>query len=259
MIGRPIASTVIASMLCCLVGQFALAGTSLSLVPRPGPASTQDFLSATTVETAGATTVVPPGQRPRGRTYGQWAVAWWQWALETPAPPNPLAGTTSTNCDGGQRGKVWFLGGTFLSEDPVTRTCRIPNGTSLFFPISNQGYFAFTTDPPWQKTNRYLRRQTCDKAAGDRLSLAIDGRQVPGINQFFAESPIFAVDLPIDNLLGATAGGIPGLVLRPSVDAGYYAFLAPLPVGAHVIRWRADTGCSVQDVTYHLTVEPRPS
>src|SRR5690348_11620763 len=34
--------------------------------------------------------IAPPGARPFGRTYGEWAIAWWQWALATSASVNPL-------------------------------------------------------------------------------------------------------------------------------------------------------------------------
>jgi hypothetical protein len=222
------------------------------------------FLTCAAASVAGATgernggvKVIPPEQRPEGRSYGAWAAAWWQWALETPSPPNAMASATSANCEAGQRGKVWFLGGNLLGTDPVERSCSVPEGTSLFFPLANEFYGAFTTDPRSQKTKSYLRQQTCDPAPSDRLSLEIDGTAIPGVRRWFEESPVFAIDLPVDNLFGATAADIPGLVLRPSVDAGYYVFLAPLPVGRHVIRWHARTGCSDQDVTYRLTVVDR--
>lgn len=40
------------------------------------------------------------------------------------------------NCVLGQHGRVWFLVGT-LGGDTATRTCAIPEGTALFFPVIN--------------------------------------------------------------------------------------------------------------------------
>ncbi len=50
---------------------------------------------------------------------------------------------------------------------------------------------------------------------------------------------------------------IPELLLSPSVDAGYYLFLAPLSPGAHDLHFHA-VGCGITlDVTYRLTVAPK--
>jgi hypothetical protein len=64
------------------------------------------------------------------------------------------------------------------------------------------------------------------------------------------------VHLPADNLFGATADDIPGLLLSPSVDEGYYLFIQPLPPGEHTLRWQASSAaCGFgQDITYHLRI-----
>ncbi len=36
----------------------------------------------------------------------------------------------------GQRGSVWFLSGVFLGGT-VTRTCSVPEGVTVFFPVIN--------------------------------------------------------------------------------------------------------------------------
>lgn len=254
---RQISLLLTTPLLSLLAGVPASGGQSLPAATAPATASVPLTQPATMTERSGGATVLPPAQRPFGRSYGAWAAAWWQWALETPLPPNALASASSANCEAGQRGKVWFLAGDLLGAGAVERSCVVPQGTALFFPLANELYGAFTTDPPSQKTPRFLRSQTCDPQPGDQLALTLDGVPVLGLKHLFTQSPLFALDLPIDNLFGLTAAVIPGLVLRPSVDAGYYVFLAPLPVGGHVIRWRARTDCSDQDVTYRLTVAPR--
>ena len=51
---------------------------------------------------------------------------------------------------------------------------------------------------------------------------------------------------------------IPELTLFPSVDAGFYLFLNPLPPGSHTIRWQSGS-CGftdIADITYQLFVTP---
>src|SRR5882672_9250621 len=60
-----------------------------------------------------------------GKTYGQWVVAYWQWAMSIPIANNPWANDpTGAYAAIGQSGPVWFLGGTL--GDSVTRNITIP-------------------------------------------------------------------------------------------------------------------------------------
>src|SRR5262245_33149353 len=61
---------------------------------------------------------------------------WWQWTLSIPTSVNPLTDTTGADCMVGQRGATWFLAGAFAGGT-FTRTCSIPQGTMLFFPVIN--------------------------------------------------------------------------------------------------------------------------
>jgi hypothetical protein len=212
---------------------------------------------------------------PGGQTYGRWAAEWWQWALGVPAATNPVDDLTGANCAERQVDDVWFLAGTF-GDMPVVRDCTIPEGTSLFFPLINSGFFAFLTDPPEQRTEEFLRAAAaCGFPA--ELSLEVDGQEIrekdlqrlftgpsdsqaPGRQrkQERVITPLFNVQLPPGNIFGADENDIPELVLSPSAEEGYYMFLKPLSPGEHVVHWRAE-GCSaataLQDITYHLTVE----
>ncbi len=78
----------------------------------------------------------------------QLTAEWMQWALSLPNDVNPIVDTTGDLtgdlCPVGQRGPVWFLAGTFFgSTAPVKRTCMVPEGTTLLFPVING--FAFNT------------------------------------------------------------------------------------------------------------------
>jgi hypothetical protein len=200
--------------------------------------------------------IAPIQSHPHGRTYRAWAAAWWQWALETPASVNPVLDTTGEHCAEGQRGRVWFLAGTF-GNDTVERSCTVPTGTALFFPLITAFYGAFLNDPPETRTEEFLRAQVaCNHVV---LSAEIDDVAVNNPLQYFEQSPLFDVQLPEDNVFDVGEDVVPELLLSPSVDAGYYLFLRPLPPGEYTIHWVASQSCPIgdfaQEVTYHLTVQ----
>jgi hypothetical protein len=152
---------------------------------------------------------------------------------------------------------VWFLAATF-GNGTVERSCTVPTGTALLLPLINAFYGAFLSDPPEQRTEEFLRAQVaCHDVA---LSATIDGSEVDNPLQYFEQSPLFDVQLPEDNVAGLTPDQAPELLLSPSVDAGYYLFLEPLPPGEHTFHWQASQSCPfgdfAQTVTYHLTVSP---
>jgi hypothetical protein len=202
--------------------------------------------------------IAPIQSHPHGKTYGEWAAAWWQWVLETPATGHPIVDPEG-HCAVGQTGHVWFLAGTLGSGAPVERDCTVPTGSALFFPLINSFIGAFLNDPPETRTEEYLRAQVaCEDVV---LSAQIDGVAVNNPLQYFEQSPLFDVQLPEDNIIGADEDDIPELRLSPSVDEGYYLFVQPLPPGEHTIHWEGSQSCSFGDfaenVTYHLTVVPR--
>lgn len=232
--------------LCSVLGVLAISIPFMGISPARGD-STRPLIA-------------PINSVPAGQTYGRWAAAWWEWVLEIPAAENPNLDLTGQNCAQRQVDVVWFLGGSF-GPDPVVRTCTIPAGKSLFFPLINNGYFAFLSDPPEQRTEAFVRSQaSCTQPA--QIEVSIDGFEVPNPLQYFtgpsgSESPIFNVELPPGNVLGADATAIPELALTPSAEQGYYLFLSALRPGRHTIRWVA-SGCTQggkQDVTYHLKVD----
>ncbi len=193
--------------------------------------------------------VAPPDSSPHGATYGEWAAAWWQWALGQPGYANPVLDTTGEYCHMGQSGQVWFLAGTF--GGPAERSCTIPVGHALLLPVLNAGYFAFPSDPPEQRTEAFLRAQVAYVEDAVGLYARVDGKPIADVRRWLEKSPLFTVVLPPDNIFGLDAG----FVLDPSVDEGFYLLLPPLPPGDHTV----DFGGTFADgngvaVTYHLTV-----
>jgi hypothetical protein len=202
--------------------------------------------------------IAPIQSHPHGHSYSQWAARWWQWALEAPAPVNPLTDTTGVSAHEGQSGHVFFLAGS-RSSAPLTRTVTIGPGQALFFPLYNFVYFAFLNDPPDTRTEAFLRAQVVGiETAVDSIPVTIDGVPVKNPKQYLEKSVLFDVFLPVDNLYGLTEAIVPELTFSPCADEGYYLFLDPLPPGEHTLRWRVIRvgGGVAQDITYHLTVQP---
>jgi hypothetical protein len=201
--------------------------------------------------------IVPIGAHANGKTYGELAAAWWKWVLETPAPEAAILDPTGEKCASRQTGHVWFLAGSLFGE-PVNRTCTVPRGTFLFFPMANALYGAFVTEPDSMRTEAFVRAQTVC-VEGAEVHAFIDGVLVGAPQQYLEQSWLFVTHFPENNVFGVTADDVPDLTLDPTVDRGYYLYLNPLPPGPHTIRFTAaatspDNCVSPQDATYHLTI-----
>jgi len=209
--------------------------------------------------------VLPPQSHPYGKTYSQWAAAWWQWAFSIAAPNNPLLDQTGQNAGVNQSGNVWFLAGNFGGTSE--RTVTVPSDKALFFPILNTAYLGFPCDDrnlPGCEADQALE-QANDVATllsfitpqmdGVTLACAIDGIPVRNLAAYRPESSAwYTLTLVDDNFFGLPAGPY-----HPCVDTGYYLMLAPLTAGPHSLHFtgaNADGSFSL-DVTYHLTVLPQ--
>jgi len=205
----------------------------------------------------------PPNAKIAGKSYGEWAAAWWQWAFSIPAADNPLLVDTlgaGDLCNVDQPKKVFFLGGVFNQSHSAKRACTISPGTTLFFPILNfedDNYLCIPDNPDRPVSDlRGEVKAIIDTATN--LALEVDGTPVDLSRNRFT-SPVFAVTLPADNLLQHVdcPDALPG-TYKPVVDDGYYVALHPLPPGKHTIHFHGtlpDFGFTL-DITYHLTVEP---
>ena len=186
-----------------------------------------------------------------GATYGEWSARWWQWALSIPAAVNPILDTTGANCAQGQVDDVWFLGGTFGGT--VTRSCTVPPGKPIFFPLINNIAFK----PFGYETLLDLRSLAASFVdTVTVLQATIDGKAVQDLFKFRVRSSSFTVIAPPGGLLPPGWTNVPGNT-DPLVSDGYWLLLSPLPAGQHVIHFHAETsGGFVLDVTYNLTIGP---
>jgi len=235
---------------------LALAGALSSACSEDGRTPTApSAVSPTGNASPSALQVAPPSSRPRGRSYPMWAADWWRWLLEHPATGSPILDPTGDQCGAHQPADAWFLVGSF-GADPVVRRCTVPVGRPILLPLINLAYFAFLSDDPGTRTEAFVRGQVSCLGDAQFELVELDGQSVGDPAGFLERSVLFDVHLPADNLFGATADDIPGLLLSPSVDEGYYFFIQPLPPGEHTLRWQASSAaCGFgQDITYHLRI-----
>jgi hypothetical protein len=206
--------------------------------------------------------VYPPDAEVFGKKLNEWSAEWWQYILSTPQNPNPLLDTTGGFCTIVQHGPVWFLQGAIAGAGGVIRSCSIPEGKALFFPLLNLVDINITTQPVSE-----LRAEIagCLDAATN-ISLTVDGEDIPIGARSRVLSVPFAAVIPPDGV--PTNPPVPAAIYSPAVDDGYYVMLRPLSVGPHTLHFTgASPGCDYSptnfhvdpisvDVTYHLTIEP---
>jgi hypothetical protein len=195
-------------------------------------------------------------------TYGQTgklAAAWWQWAGSKPVPKNPAIGEYrgGPKCNGRPVSDTpankqwWFLAGTF-NGSTVERTCTMPAGRWLFFPVVN---VVFTLSDPGdteevarQAVNDYIDSVLTDPDLS--MSVSVDGQEV--LRR--ADSPLFTIKAPNDNIFGLEPGSY------DAVADGLWVTVPPLSKGKHTIHFElsapnvGEEGFT-QNNTYRLTVK----
>lgn len=188
---------------------------------------------------------------------------WWQWALSIPTPENPLLDDNGDKCVVGQHGSAWFLAGHFNGSQ-VTRTCTVPTGSKIFFPVINSINFN-TPNVCGQDGNAIPVRDLRSYSAGyinqvDKasISVTIDGTAISSTR---LQSPVFEVALPENNVFdtpckAAKLGNVPAGIYSPAVDDGYYVTVNSLEQGTHKLHFQVKdfTGATLQDITYKLNV-----
>jgi len=184
---------------------------------------------------------------------------WWQWALSIPAPLNPQLDPTGENGVVGQHGPVWFLAGIF-GGGTVTRTCSVPEGKALFFPVINDVEINTPNvcgSGPNNVSVKILRAMSAASVNGAaNLSVTVDGVVVKNLR--CVQSEVFEVALPANSIFVPLCppASVPAGVYSPAVSDGYYVLLNPLRVGNHTLHFYAENPAATlaQSVTYNLTV-----
>ena len=241
-----------------------IAGIAMGLTMLTGASSADTF-------------PLPPGPQPP-RPLPELTAEWWQWVYSIPQPYdasgaflppyNPLSDSSGANCVAGQRGSVWFLAGTNGATGPATRSCSVPEGASIFFPVISFVNFNTPGCPPGtpNMTVRQLRaplQPAIDSVKA--IFVTVDGADVTKTLVKLVQTLPFELAFPAQNIFGPQiCNGTPLLpgIYSPAVSEGYYVWLPPLtPRTTHTISFSASGGTSffgpnVQNVTYKIVVEP---
>jgi hypothetical protein len=209
-----------------------------------------------------------------GRTYSDWSAAWQQWADSMPWDNHPLF-DTAADCSEGQSGPVWFLGGKFCPSDadpgecpgpdePFERSCTVPVGKALYFPILNYACLDVEAEKGYcEDAGPYITEIRSVVGGGidlaSDLQVTVDGKKIKGNlkEKFRVQSNVYTASLPDNNILNGI--GYNDIVAGTywGVDDGFYVMLKPLSRGEHTINFKGgfpDFGFYL-DVTYRLTVK----
>ncbi|MDJ0806850.1 MAG: hypothetical protein QNJ78_08450 [Gammaproteobacteria bacterium] len=199
---------------------------------------------------------VSPDESVMGMTQGDWGAAWWQWALSIPADRNPILDPDGSFCAEGQgSGPVFFLAGTWVELDEGGRTCSVPAGQFIFFPLVNTECSEAEDGTDWYCATEAACRECAGRNANtydpDSLVLIVDGKKLKDLDEHRFQSAAYYFTLPDDNILGEDE------TKSISVADGYWVMLNPLPPGKHTIHFEGGPydGSWLQDVTYTITVE----
>ncbi|MFO7608562.1 MAG: hypothetical protein R6X35_05105 [Candidatus Krumholzibacteriia bacterium] len=236
----------IASILACLSLLLVLAACQ-----EETPVSVATDAAAGLAKAVELPGVVPPGSAVAGKSYAEWSAAWWQWLISIPIAENPGLDTDGSLVALNQSGHVWFLAPNYGMGQVDVRYATIPPGKMLFIDIAAFVGSEVIGDPADPDELRAVLSASVDAIVD--VSFTVDGRPLEDLAPYRIQSPLFPLAFPENNVFGVEPG-----TYYPAAAEGYYAMLAPLPVGEHTIHIRVDFGevFGVSDVTFHLTVAP---
>lgn len=170
-------------------------------------------------------------------------MAWWQWAQSFDRESSPVADRTGEKCGSKQSGGVWFLAGTYGTQRTI-RTCKVPAGRYLFFPLINYVYFP----RPGSATSCMAVMSDAAESTNEVSALLLD---LDGVRFSNLEAHRLASPRCFD--LGANTS--PAVRMYPSASNGYYVMLRPLSAGRHTLNFGGALPGMLQAVTYTLDVE----
>jgi hypothetical protein len=195
--------------------------------------------------------VIPPQAVAYGKTYSEWFGEWYQYAFSMSLDDLPFASGTDPAL--GQSGKVWFLGGSYISATEV-REITVPAGTALFVSLLNVECSTVEPEPFYGSNQEEL--SACAKAFMDPaigIWCTIDGVALKNLEQYRVQTPLVTFSAPDNNITF-----VPGPQSGQSVGDGYNVLLTPLSVGTHIIHFGGifPNWNYVEDILYTVHVVP---
>jgi hypothetical protein len=203
---------------------------------------------------AASPTTLAPDFKLDGLAGAEWSAAWWQWAMSAPEDKSPIEDSDGANCAVNQSGKVWFLAGGYGSSR-ISRTCAVPAGKYLFFPLVNMAYWPRSANGGFTCQDAKAWAALNNDTALD-LFVTIDGVAVEDADRFR-----YKTDTCFD-IFARIPKSMKPYNAFPSASDGYWMILPPLPKGRHVLnfggRYNRSSqafGRMVQDIRYEIVVK----
>jgi hypothetical protein len=187
--------------------------------------------------------LLPPDEKVANTSQEDWSRAWWQWAGSFENSISPVADQTGEHCARKQSGDVWFLAGTYETKRTI-RTCTVPKGKYLFFPLIN-----YVVMPRGNRPTSCFAVTSSAARMTEQVSsllLEIDGKR-HGDLAVHRQATRSCFDM------GVSAE--PPIPIYPSAANGYYVMLRPLPPGKHTLNFGGALPGMLQGVTYTHLVE----
>ena len=187
--------------------------------------------------------LIPPSEALDGVSQRDLSIKWWQWAASFNPWESPVADKTGSKCGARQEGAVWLLAGTYGTAR-TTRTCTVPSGRILFFPLANYIVYA----PPGSRRScmALMAEAATLTDSPTALVLELNGARIEvSIAHRQASAGCFNLEVLRKDPEG----------LGPAAANGYYVALRPLPKGTHTLNFGAILPSIQQAVTYTLVVE----
>jgi hypothetical protein len=221
-------------------------------------------------------------ERLYGKTFGEWSKNWWQWAFsiaDIPEGTHPInVAEGPVDCSLGQQGKVWFLSGTgngvpvdFTGVIPIQsaeRSCDIPRGKALFFPLVNSCFINEAGENYSIEEKRAILDEFTSQSAGCQLEVTLNGEPLYTVNKVHTQSPPFRIEGIEGNFFEIPTG----LVDEEVVSDGFWVMLPPLRPGQYELIFKGSFCNRIEssseevpftlepwfttEVTYHLTILP---
>jgi hypothetical protein len=170
--------------------------------------------------------VVKPGKRVNGRTSAEWLALAWKASYEPAFASNALVGN----------GDLCMPLSPGMSAPLVaageTSECTIQAGAAVM-PPQPGAECSTVEEAPYHGSNPAELRACVRASLRDNpislLTLSIDGRQVDLLGGYVVETSVFALNLPVENILTGQA------VTGRAVAGGWAAVVAGLQPGGHVL------------------------
>jgi hypothetical protein len=177
-----------------------------------------------------------------GLSQSEWSRVWWQWAASFDRASSPVADLTGSKCGLKQNNGVWFLAGTYGTHRTV-RTCVVPRGKPLFFPLIN--YVVMPSGPDCCTCESVKRSAAAKTDRPAALVLEIDGKSIAPL-EFYRQATAECFDMSANTPASAR--------IFPSAANGYYVMLKPLAPGKHTLNFGGILSEMSQAVTYTIVV-----